>query len=108
MLKEAKTEAVVFYALCCRAPLIVDTINVCGCDTTAQSFVRDIGVFMDNTLCLSTQVARTCRGIFPTTQDRKNSKMLNDPRVQDDRTHACYTQTGLWKCCAIWSKCAFN
>ena len=27
-------------------------------------FVRDIGVFMDNTLCMSTQVARTCQGAY--------------------------------------------
>ena len=38
----------------------------------------------------------------------KNSKILNDPCVQDDRTRASYTQTGLWKCCAVWSKRAFN
>ena len=26
----------------------------------------------------------------------------------NNRTHACYIQTGLWKCCAVWSKRAFN
>ena len=36
-------------------------------------------------------------GVYPTMQDRKNKKMVNDPRLQDDRTHACYIQTGLWK-----------
>ena len=55
----------------------------------------------------------TCRshvsgGVFPTTKDRKRSKILNDPRVQDECTHACYIQTGLRKCCAVWSKRAFN
>ena len=62
MPNEAKTEAIVFCAPCCEAPPIVDTINVYGCDTTAQSPIRDIGVFVDNSLCMSTQVARTCRG----------------------------------------------
>ena len=38
MLNEAKTESIVFCAPCCKAPPIVGTINVCGCDTTAQSF----------------------------------------------------------------------
>ena len=28
--------------------------------------------------------------------------------MPDDRTRTCYIQTGLWKCCAFWSKCAFN
>ena len=50
----------------------------------------------------------TCRshvsGVFPTTKYRKRSTILNDPRVQDDRTRTCYIQTGLWKCCAVWSK----
>ena len=41
-------------------------------------------------------------------QDRNKSKMLNDPCVQDDRTSACYIQTGLWKCCSVWNKRAFN
>ena len=47
-------------------------------------------------------------GVFPTAQERKNSKMLNDPCVQDDRTCAGYIQTGLWKCRAVWRKRAFN
>ena len=47
-------------------------------------------------------------GVFPTAQDRKKSKMLNDPYVQDDRTRACYVQTGLWQCCVVWSKRVFN
>ena len=47
MLNEAKSEAIVFCVPYCIAPPTVDTINVCGCDITPQSFVRD--VFMDNT-----------------------------------------------------------
>ena len=69
MLNEAKTEAIVLCASHCKAPPTVDTINVCGRDITPQSFVRDIGVFMDNTLCMSTQVAHVLGGIFPTAQD---------------------------------------
>ena len=34
MLNEAKTEATVFCAPCCKAPPNVDTINVCGHDIT--------------------------------------------------------------------------
>ena len=30
--------------------------------------------------------------ILSTAQDRKNSKMLNDPCVQDDRTSAVWTK----------------
>ena len=64
ILNEAKTEAIVFCVPYCKAPPTVDTINICGCDITPQSFVRDIGIFMDNTLCMSTQVARTCQGVY--------------------------------------------
>ena len=63
MLNETKTEAIVLCAPSCKAPPTVDTINVCGCDITPQSFVRNIGIFGDNTLCMSTQ-ARTCRGAY--------------------------------------------
>ena len=63
MLNEAKTEAV-FCTPCCKAPPTVDTINVCGRDITPQSFVRDIGIFMDNILCMLTQIARTCQGAY--------------------------------------------
>ena len=44
--------------------LVVDTINICGRDITPQSLVRDIGIIMDNTLCMSTQVAHTCQGVY--------------------------------------------
>ena len=54
LLNEAKTKAIVFCVPYCKAPPTVDTINVCGCDITPQSFVRDTGVFMDNTLCMLT------------------------------------------------------
>ena len=64
MLNETKTEAIVFCAPNCRVPPTVDTINVCGCDITQQILVRDICVFVDNTLCMSTQVARTCQGAY--------------------------------------------
>ena len=84
MLNEAKIDAIVFCAPCCKAPPTVHTINVCGCDITPQSFVRDTGVFMDNTLCMSTQVARTCQGAyFQLHKIAKIRKCLT--------THACKT-----------------
>ena len=41
-------------------------------------------------------------------KERKQSKILNEPCVQDDHTRACYTHTELWNGCAVWSKNAFN
>ena len=64
MLNEAKTTAVVFCAPSCKVLPTVDAINVCGCDITPQSYVKDIGVFMGNTLCMSTQVACMCQGAY--------------------------------------------
>ena len=95
MLNEAKTETIVFCASCCKDPPTVGTINVYGCDTTAQSIVRDIDAFVGNTLCVNTSRSHVSGSVFPSAQDRKNSKMLNDPCVPDDRTRACYIQTGL-------------
>ena len=59
-------------------------------------------------MCVDTSHSHVSGGVFPTAQDKKKSKMLYDPPVQDDHTRACYFQTGLWKCCAVWSKRAVN
>ena len=64
---------------------------------------------MDNTFVyVDTSRSHVSGGVFSTAQDRINSKILTDLCVQDDRTRACYIQTGLWKCCAVFGKCAFN
>ena len=73
MLNEAKTEAIVLCAPCCKAPPTVDTINVCGRDITPQLFVRDIGVFVDNTLCMLTHksLARVRGPVSNSTRSQK-------------------------------------
>ena len=73
-----------FCAPCCRAHPNVDTINECGRDITPQSFVRNTGVFTDNSLCMSTQVARTCQGAY--FQLHKIAEIRNC-----STTHACKT-----------------
>ena len=71
MLNEAKTEATVFCVPYRKAPPTVNTINVCGFDITPLSFVA-------NTLCMSTQVARTFQWAY--------FQLHNNPCVQDDCT----------------------
>ena len=81
ILNETKSEAIVFCAAYCKAPPTIDTINVCGCDITPQSLVRDMGGFVDNTLCMSTQAARTCQvAYFQLQKITKNPERLMHAR----------------------------
>ena len=130
-----RPEAIAFCAPCCRVPPTVDTINVCGCDITPQSFVRDIGVFVDNTLCMSTQVARTCQGAYLELHKIAKIRICLTTHACQTTVHACQTTvhacqtivhacqttvhacqttvhalvtSRLWKCSALWNKRAFN
>ena len=73
MLNEAKTETTVLCTPYCKAPPTVNTIYVCGFDISPQSFLRDLGVFMDSTLYMSTQVACACIFYCTTSQQFLNS-----------------------------------
>ena len=64
LLNENKIETVVFHARNARVPHAITTVNVCGCHISPQPTVRNIGIFVDNGMDMSMQVARTCQAAY--------------------------------------------
>jgi hypothetical protein len=64
LLNETNIETIVFYAPNAKVPPGITGVDVGGSRITPQPTVRDIGIFLDSGMDMTTQVRRTCQAVY--------------------------------------------